>query len=152
MSVRSNPMSCARRVDLVLDVADRRDRLQLGGEQVGVLLEVLRSLTLAGLDQDQQIVEASEIADRLLEGVDDPIVLRYQIQDVAVQGEAAAEDDRQQDDQERDQEDQAIAATRELLDAQEEPLLAAALHRPEPRPARRRRIKSPAAPRAPCRP
>ncbi len=125
----------ARGVDLVLDVPDRGDRLELLGQKVRVLLKVFAGLSLARLDQDDQIVETAEIADRPLEGVDNAVVLRNQVQHVPVETQPAAQVDGGEDHQEGDQEDRPVPPAGEFLDAQEEPLLAPARHQISRRPS-----------------
>jgi hypothetical protein len=112
----------------VLDIVDQRIELpKMLGEQVGEVSQLLDLALLAGLEQHDQIVDRPEILERFAIGIDLPVSLRDQIEDVGLQAELRAEQDPPDHGQHTDQEHQAVMVTAEALHPQEDLVLAAEL-------------------------
>src|SRR5438093_8616422 len=117
----------------MVDVPDGGDPLESLRQEVGERLQLLDALALRGLDQQEQIIETAEVGERGAKRVDAAVMAGQEAQNVAVEGQPAAEEEGDHDQKQRDQEDPTILPPGEVPYPEEKPLLDARLHRPAAR-------------------
>jgi hypothetical protein len=112
-------------LEAVFDALDETvARSQSLGKQVGEVLDLVGAFALVGFEQDDQVVDRTELVERLAKRVDLAVAARDEIQDVGFDPDARSEPRRRCEQDQRAQEHEPEAFTAEPLDAEENALLA----------------------------
>jgi hypothetical protein len=112
-------------LEAVLDEFDFFVLLQIVGEEIRELLQVVGLQPLAGLDEHHQIVDGAEVLQSVLEGVDRLVALGNQRQHVRFQLEPRAEPGADEHGEQGQDENQLVPASAEPLHPEQKTALAA---------------------------